>query len=510
MGKLNRDTWICALVTAIGVSALFLWSGFRNLHHYDEFAYLYAAAHYSIPALANGQFEPSNVPGFLNVKIGHLMLLKLLVNWFGIGMTLIRSAEAAYTALVFAACGIYGMIAYYISNNARRAMGMGAAALVIPINVYLAPKLLGEVPGMFSAMASFLFFVLALRGRNIIYRGCFLVVSALALAFTLLARQNLILVCIGGWAGLWVARPMRFRRRDIFVQAAIVAVLCAIALVASQWFIDMHLLRGLNLAHDLEGLRISRSLRLMRTIYAFGPFLLMVPFALFSQHKREMVFYCVWFSCNVVPMLIGFHYIEERFVVGGAPALAGLAVMGGEVIWRLLGSPRRLFAKVAGLLTIAVVVMASNNFIQPRTIHEVDETAYAQVMDWLNKTYPDRPILIPWPISDYHYLRIAYPDAPVYLVNTSVFFGPLRYAHDPQSWDAALKKWYRNRYVGNYEALENLSPPPWILVTRKEGDRDTIHWTWLQSEPRVQMKLVLRAGWYQVYQVHGNSLSSED
>ena len=126
MVKLDRDTWICVLFTTICVPVMFLWDGFRNLHHYDEFAYLYAAAHYSISDLANGQFEPSNVPGFLNVKIGHLMLLKLFVNWFGIGLNLIRSVEAAYTALVVAACGIFGIFAYHISNNVRRAMWMGA------------------------------------------------------------------------------------------------------------------------------------------------------------------------------------------------------------------------------------------------------------------------------------------------------------------------------------------------------------------------------------------------
>jgi hypothetical protein len=119
MVKLDRDTWICVLFTTICVPVMFLWDGFRNLHHYDEFAYLYAAAHYSISALANGQFEPSNVPGFLNVKIGHLMLLKLFVNWFGIGLNLIRSVEAAYTALVVAACGIFWIFAYHISNSEK-------------------------------------------------------------------------------------------------------------------------------------------------------------------------------------------------------------------------------------------------------------------------------------------------------------------------------------------------------------------------------------------------------
>jgi hypothetical protein len=504
MVKLDRDTWICVLFTTICVPVMFLWDGFRNLHHYDEFAYLYAAAHYSISDLANGQFEPSNVPGFLNVKIGHLMLLKLFVNWFGIGLNLIRSVEAAYTALVVATCGIFGIFAYHISNNVRRAMWMGAAAMVIPVNVYLAPKLLGEVPGMFSAMASLLFFVLALHRRDIIYRGSFLVLSALALTCTLLARQNLILACIGGWAGLWLACPMGFHRRDIFIQAVIVTVLGAMALVTSQWFIDMHLLRGLNLAHDLSGLRISRHLMLIRAKNAFGPFLLLIPFALFSQHKREAVFYSVWFFCNVVPMLFGFHYLEERFVVGGAPALAGLAVMGGEVIWRLLGSPRRLSAKVAGLGTIAVIVLAGNNYIQPRTIYELDEAAYAKVMGWVGKTYPASPILIPWPISDYHYLRIAYPDAPVYLVNTSVFFGPLRYAHAPKSWVEALKKWYGKRYVGNFASLKNLAAPPWILVTRKNGDSDSVRLSWMQNDPHVQRKLVFRVGRYQVYQVQGS------
>ena len=147
--------------------------------------------------------------------------------------------------------------------------------------------------------------------------------------------------------------------------------------------------------------------------------------------------------------------------------------------------------------------MVSNNYIQPKTLYEVDETAYAKVMGWLNKTYPTRSMLIPWAISDYHYLHIAYPKAPVYLVNTTVFFGPLRYAHDAHSWDVALKRWYGKRYIGDFASLENSSAPPWILITWKIGDWDTIRWTWMKSDPHVNMKLVSRIGRYQVFLVRG-------
>ena len=494
------------LLVAVGSLGLFVWCGFRHLHHYDEFAYLYGAAHYSISALANGQFEPSNVPGFMNVKVGHLMLLRLLVDWFGMGSNLIGSVQAVYTALVVATCGIFAMVAYIISNDARRAMAMGAAALLIPVNIYLAPKLLAEIPGMFGAVASFLFFMVALLRRKLVHKGFFLAMSALALTYTILARQNLVLATIGGWAGLWVACPMGSRRRDIFIQVVIVSALCVVALGVCQWFLDLNLLRGLNLANSVLGQRISRYEMMRRVIYAFGPFLLMVPFAIFSQKRRELVFYGVWFLGNVMPMFFGFHYLEERFVVGGAPALAGLAVMGGEVIWRFLGTPRQLFAKMAGLGTIASILVVSNNYIQPKTIYEVDEAAYGHAMDWLSKTYPTAPILIPWSMSDYHFLRMAYPDAPVYLVNSDVFFTPFTYARDTQSWVAALKGWYATRYVGDYTSLEKLGDPPWIMLSWKVGNHDTVRFSWMQGDPRVQMKLVFQTGRYQVYLVHGADL----
>ena len=97
----SRGWFILAGATAL---ALFLLLGLRQNHHYDEFGYLYAAAHFTPSEVASGQFAASNVVGFYNGKIGHVIFLKWLVGIFGVGMANIFLMQWIYTALVAATC----------------------------------------------------------------------------------------------------------------------------------------------------------------------------------------------------------------------------------------------------------------------------------------------------------------------------------------------------------------------------------------------------------------------
>src|SRR5215470_4939021 len=83
--------------------------GRRNLHHWDEFGYLYAAAHYSPAAIASGQFEVSNIVGFFDGKIAHVALLRFLVGCFGFGQNAVASITAVYTSLVVVAAFIFAL-----------------------------------------------------------------------------------------------------------------------------------------------------------------------------------------------------------------------------------------------------------------------------------------------------------------------------------------------------------------------------------------------------------------
>jgi len=485
----------------LGALALFLWLGRREHHHYDEFAYLYGAAHNTISALAHGEFEASNIPGFFNVKIGHLMLLRLLAKLFGNGMAAVQSIQAFYTVLVVATSAMLVWFILLLWGDFRRALALGLLSLFAPVNVYLAPKLLAEVPGVFGVMTSLLFLALALRTEYRMRSSVFLLVSALALTYGILARQNMLLLAVGGWVALWVACPPGLRRGEIFRVVAVVGMLTLGALFVSQVLLDLNPLRGLQVVLTVMDQSLPRREMFRRVLLAFGPLLLVSPLALASRRRQELIFHSIWFAIGVLPILLSFHYLEVRTVVTGAPAVVGLALLGVEVAWRWIGSPRHAFVRLVGIGIVAMVLARSNRYIQPQTQYEVDASEYATVMHWISEAYPSRPILIPWGMSDYHFLRMAYNEAPVYLANTSVFFTPLSYATDMASWVAAQKKWYGDRYINDLMALERLGSPPWLFLSWQLPGWDTGRFSWIQDNSRLRLTLVFQHGKYRVYQV---------
>jgi len=111
----------------------------------------------------------------------------------------------------------------------------------------------------------------------------------------------------------------------------------------------------------------------------------------------------------------------------------------------------------------------SNHYIQPKTIYELDTSAYENVMGWIRKTALINRFWYRGDGSDYHFLRMAYPEEPVYLANTSTFFAPTNYARDVSTWDDAEQRWYGGRYVRNLAALKRLKGP-WLFLSWETSD----------------------------------------
>jgi hypothetical protein len=182
-----------------------------------------------------------------------------------------------------------------------------------------------------------------------------------------------------------------------------------------------------------------------------------------------------------------------------------MAMLAGEAVWCRLQMLRFPAKGIAGIFLVGLILAGSNHFIQPRmTPHEVDTSAYANVMDWIHRTYPNQPILIPWPWSDYHYLRLAYPEQPVYLANTSVFFTPWSPARDASQWAEELQRWYGDRYIGNMTSLERLCGPLLFLCWERSDGVNSYHWSWIWDDPKLRRTMIYRHERYCVYRIEGN------
>ena len=244
-------------------------------------------AYYPHEALTSGQFEPSNIVGFFNVKILHVMLLRQLVGLFGQGIGAITSIEAVYASLLVAASAMLVLLAFFLWADFHHAIALGLLSLVAPVNVYLGSKLLSETPAMFCAVASLLLLVLGLRTQR--WTLFLLSVSALALTGGLLSRGTVLLLVAGGWFALWVACPPGLQRKQIMRAVGIVSIFSLGALLLSNSLFALQLLRGLGSFHTVTSMTGGGAREtLKRVVIAFGPLLLALPLALASQSKRQL------------------------------------------------------------------------------------------------------------------------------------------------------------------------------------------------------------------------------
>lgn len=487
----------------LGTLVLFLWLGNRFDHHYDEFGYMYAAANYTPAEISAGHFEASNIDGYFDAKIGHIFLLRFLISIFGQGIMAIKAIQAVYTALFIGAGAMVVWLIGLLWGNWLRASIVGMLFLLTPVSVYVGPKLLAETPGFFSGVASLLLLVLCLRtpkrGLQVLYS----LASAILLTASLLSRGNMLLMVAGGWFALWVVCPPGMRRGSILINSAIVGALAVVFLFLSQELFGLDLLGAIHSVGAVTNLKNPWRKKVWRIVFTFGPFLSVLPFAIASEARQELRFYGIWLACSILPLVVGLRYMEERFLLGGAPAMAGMAMLGGEVVWSWLRAVRLPAMRIAGIGLVALLLAGSNYYIQPRTTHELDTSAYENVMEWIRKTAPYPSILIPWGWSDYHFLRMAYPEEPVYLVNTSTFFAPTNYVKDVSKWGEAQERWYGDRHVDNLVELKRLKKP-WFFLSWEVRGYNTQHWSWIWDNPNLRRTLVYQYKKYRVYQLDEN------
>jgi hypothetical protein len=207
-----------------------------------------------------------------------------------------------------------------------------------------------------------------------------------------------------------------------------------------------------------------------------------------------------------VPFLALFDFLETRWMLVGAPALAGIAALVFveclQWLQRLSGGLARLTQAAFAIVAVAAVMFAGHR-LQASTEYGVDEAALDRSMSWIEANQPGRPVLVSWAHSDYHYLSFAYPKDPLYVATTNSFYSPATYIKDPAQWPVAMRGWYGPRFVGDYAALAALGTGPWLAIAwqRTPTSWNGLKYSWIPDDPHVSYRVVHRDGPYQVYLV---------
>jgi hypothetical protein len=182
--------------------------------------------------------------------------------------------------------------------------------------------------------------------------------------------------------------------------------------------------------------------------FSFGGIIWIISFfSLYSNNKKMTYYFFTWLSITLVPMiLITRNYmIEPRYLASGIIPLAGLGIIGSDVIFKKVNMSRNtywIFIVFAGLIVM-------NKMITNVMPYELDSYSMKNAIQKISVEDQNAAILIPYAYTDFHYLKIMYPEKSIYNVNNPV--GITRSV--TEEWKNRLKNWYGSSYVDNEKTL---------------------------------------------------------
>lgn len=512
----TRKVFLLSFGILLLVVVLFLGLALSPLHHWDEFFYLYAMAHHSpgeLLSLESGLADSglfSN--GYFAVKISFLSVLRLLILGIGEGLTGLRAIEFIFALVVIGfVAASYGMLREVFERD--DAARISVVLLFLPLTMYFAYKVLSEPASMMlmavGAWAYLRSFRRSISGRRA-QQAAWLLLAAISVLVGMTFRLYTVLFFVGLVAGLLVLRDERFPWKAVILRAAITGLIVLVLLAA------VSLVTGINfpmlMLGPLNNVMSKETVDTAARLYAFAMFFqLAAPFLLLSVldwRDRRFRFSLIWLLLGMAPFVMG---NEPRYYYNALVPVAILVYLGLARLVKLIRLRRVREAWVLPLLVMAVLNRLLFTSLQP---YEINQREYVQAMSEVRLHQPDATVIIPW-ISDYAFLRFAYPDDPVKLSLTAGVV-------DNSAFESFIGV---GNYIGQHEALNLLSDPlvyigwsynPVIIHLRDDlahlgivyiedveasALKDHRAQSWMWNDPTLSFVLDQSFGMYEVYDV---------
>jgi len=506
------------------VAAVPLWLvlGFDGRLHWDEPQYLYAGAYFTFAQVIAGDFQPSLIPGFTTSRIAHVALINWMTGFLGIGGQLVAFVMVLYVALLLIFFFVVYVVLRELTVPPTEATLATLAVIFSPIGLYLAWKTLPDVPALMWSSIAVLAAIRLVGDRR---AWVWFPIGMLALAMTALTKHVLVWTFVSFAAAAIIAYPVgmvRARLLGIVVALSAGSVVVFAAVLTIAGFELTSFLRFLALASVNAEPLAARALNLATT---FGLLWVVLLIAAFHQDRPLTRFFWVWFAIATLPFLIIVPRIEIRYLAPALLPLAGLAFLSLDLLrHRLSGLSLHPRSMVLALAIFIAAEGLSSRSVQALTAHEVEVTSLHALLGRLDDAFgPGRyAVVTPGEYSTYLYLRMVYPDRPVYDA-----FDPRRIGHP--EWSSGQELFFAGRilrsidqlraidkqlvYVGFPEAMPvaNLRRLASLLpntigepLTRKLdslGTWEQLSLSWMWDEPDLSFELMDEVGNYHVYQV---------
>ncbi len=488
-------------------------------HHWDEPIYLYMAAYFDPSSILDpGQYGY----GFYASRILHLLFSNLIFSLTGPGRLGIAVVAATYSALVVAAL-LLGR------ETVRRLFGddpgldLGTAlTLFAPTVLWLGGMTMPEAAGLFTTMVALYAYVRALEPAHPSAWLRWVLLAGTAAAVTLGTRNALLIACATFGATLLLFRGLNYGPRRVVLRGLAVAAVAGLVFAGLLWITGISLAAYFNTIGRAMSERASLAARLYVGVVQAGVLLLALPLALLHPRRREALFFVVWFALATAVVYLLLRDVETRYLLPNVPALLGLTCLAvGAVTPRL---QRMRFGRVAGLTAVATTVVTAV-LAQPIMEHEIVAGDVDRTIRWLDARYggPTGYALLAVWNTDYHYLRVAYPDRRVLSVEHLEYGEPgdpltgkevehfqghlVRDRNDlarrPRPW--LYYGFEYNFAVANLERIRRVLPHPLGAEAKPlvAGKMRQNHFEsgWIRGDPHFRFVPVLRLGHYRVDEV---------
>jgi hypothetical protein len=532
-----RRLWIGAAIVL--VIAIYVVLANDGRHHWHEFRYLYSATFYSIPELMQGVFDPGPAPvrtaqqvaTWYVTELLHIYVLKQLVTLFGMGLKSYTIIKALYATMLVVAVGLAWKTFRGLGMSLMQSGFTAGLLLISPLAVYLGFKLMGEVPSFFFSACALALFTNGIRRTDFLSRAVLSGVAGLFLALAMLASAKMPLLFLGFWVALLLAWAPAGTRKPILKAGIIswVAFLIAAAVLFRLLggTVDIYYQAMAAFSGFTKPLPMWMFAIFNLGLFGMGLWFLL-PLAWLSPHQRFRRFFLVWLAFSGVPVLVtAENFLEPRYLVTAVIPFVGLAALGLETLWdylRALNWSRSLRAVTASILGVFIVGGAA--VAQPLMPYESDTNRLIQAVQSEAPRSESVVILVPWNYSDFHFLRFAFPDRPVYLVQSAA--NERGEAVQDPVWTHRFAEMYGDHYLASAAAV----PPEfskrrvlyigWTVLPSLanlhelfislglvrlggylEASRFRNHMSesWLMYDSRFTMREVSQSGQYQIYEV---------
>jgi hypothetical protein len=488
-------------------------------HHWDEPLYLYMAAFFDRSAM----LDPGHYGhAFYASRILHLFFADLVFSLTGpgpLGMSLIAGA---YTVLI--------VTALLLSRSAvRRLIGDGpeldlgtALVLFAPGVLWLGGTTMPEVPGLFATILAWYAYLRTLEPARASEWVRWALLAGGAAAVALCTRNALLVACATFGVTLLLFGGFRYDPRRVLLRGLVIAALAALAFAGILWITGIELAAYLRAVGRAIDQRASLAVRLYAGLAQGGLLLAAVPLAFLYPRRDVARFFLVWFILATGTIYTLLSDVETRYLLPNLPALHGLTCLAvGGLAPRL---QRFRFGRPAAVAlvgaTIAVATLA-----QPILEHEVMAGDAERVIRRLDARYggpAGYTLLTTWN-TDFHYLRVAYPDHRILsvehwekgklnepLTGEEVEHFQGRLLRDAKDLERRPRPWLYYGFESNF-ALANLARTagqlPGALGARAGAAiargmvQNQFNSGWVRSDARFRFVPVLRIGHYRVDEV---------